>query len=231
MSDEIKSMMDVPAPEVVPAIEPKWYLDEGIPGIGDRPDYLEPKYKTMADQARSYKDLQKALGATSGSPDEYDFGNFKDVIDIGNQHLQEYVNYAKQNRISQEAFNKTLDTFVNYQKSFQPNMSEEVAKLGPDGAMKIDTVRRWAENNLSEQAIQTVGKIATSAEVINFLDEMRQFQFHASQQPPGSTSNAGDFTPLTVAEVEAEMQQNYKLYNSDPRYRAEIQRKFEQAVG
>ena len=60
--------------------EPSWYLMEGIPGQGDRPDFLEPKYKTMAEQAKAYKELQKALGATNGAPDDYDFGEYKESL-------------------------------------------------------------------------------------------------------------------------------------------------------
>ena len=229
MTDEAKTMFDTPAPPA--ETTPEWYIDEKTPGTGPRPDYLETKYKSMADQAKAYKELQKTLGATSGAPEEYTFDGFQDVIDITNPHLQEFVSYAKQNRVSQDAFNKTLDTFVNYQKSFAPNIDEEVAKLGPDGARKIDTVRRWAESNLSENSLKTIGKIGTTAEVIEFLDEMRQNQFHNSTQIPGQTSMSGDFIKLSVADVEAEMQQNYKRYNEDPRYRAEIAKKFEQAVG
>lgn len=208
-----------------------WFFAEGIPGQGARPDFLDTKYKSMAEQAKAYKSLEKTLGATGGAPDQYDFGEYGDILDTSNPNIQEFMAYAKDNRITQDAFSKTLNTFVKYSQSQQPDMSKEIEKLGPDANKRIETVRRWAENNLSESAIDTIGRIAKGADVIELLDELRQFQYHEAQQPPGTTSQAGDFVKLTVAEIEAEMQSNRHQYMNDPRYRAEIQKKFEQAVG
>lgn len=208
-----------------------WYVMDDVPGQGPRPEYLDTRYKSLGEQAKAYKELQKTLGAIGGAPEEYDFGSHKEAIDPGNQHVQEFVNYAKNNRITQDAFNKMLDTFVNYQKSTAPNMDEEIAKLGPDGGKRIEVVKQWAENNLSDKSLDAIGKIAHRAEVIELLDELRQFQFHQSTQPPTGHDAGVDFKPMSRADVEAEMMSNYGEYQKNPTYRAKITSMFEQAVG
>lgn len=211
--------------------EPTWYIMDNMPGQGERPDYLEPKYKSMAEQAKAYKELQKTLGATSGAPEKYDLDAFKDYVDPNNDTLKDYLEYAKGNRFTQDAISKTMDTFVKYQKSLVPNIDAEIAKLGPDGARKIETVQRWAENNLSDKSLDALGKITNKAEVVEFLDEVRQFSLHQQSQPPGQVDATSTFKPLSVAEVREEMITNYKKYQDDPAYRKEITKKFEMAGG
>ena len=211
--------------------EPEWWLADGIPGTGPRPDYLESKYKSLEEQAKSYREVRRALGAQAGAPDEYVFGELEQELDIKSPVIQDYVTYAKENRISQEAFSKTLKTFVEYEKSKLPNLDEEIKKLGEDGPRKIDTVQKWAQNNLSEKAQKVIGELGTKAEVIEMLDELRQYQHHKSIVLPTSEDAAAAFKPLTKAEVTEEMIQNYSKYKTDARYRSEIQAKLEQAVG
>jgi len=210
---------------------PSWYLAEGIPGQGSRPDYLDDKFSNLAEQAKAYKEVRKALGAQTGAPESYDFGEYKDILDLNNDHLKDYLNYARENRLSQDAFSRTIKTFVEYDRSRAPNLDEEIAKLGPDGAKRIETIQTWASNNLSDKSLETIGKIGTRADVIEFLDELRQYQHHQSTVLPTSDDAAAAFKPLTKGDVEAEMIQNYDKYKKDARYRAEISSKFEQAVG
>lgn len=209
----------------------EWYFDEGVPGVGNKPEYLDPKYKTLAEQAKAYKEVRKAMGALKGAPEEYDFGSHKEYIDSSNPKIQDFIKYAKENKFEQEAFSKIIETFVDYSKSKEPNLDEEIAKLGPQGAQKIETIKRWAENNFSQKALDAIGKFATNADAVEFLDELRQYQSHVDSQPPGNDAPAQDFKPLTRSDVENEMKQNYKQYTQDPVYRAKITKMFEQAIG
>ena len=208
-----------------------WYLADGIPGVGPKPDFLDDKYPNLAEQAKAYREVRKALGAQSGAPEAYDFGQLVDEIDINNPAIKDYMIYAKENRINQDMFAKTLKTFSEYQKSKQPNIDEEIKKLGDDGAKRIETVQRWAENNLSEKSLKTIGEIGTKAEVIELLDELRQYQHHHAVVLPVGDNAATQFKPVTKAEVTEEMINNYSKYKTDSRYRAEIMSRLEQAVG
>ena len=208
----------------------EWWLADGVPGQGPRPEYLDDKYANLAEQAKAYKEVRKALGAQAGAPEAYDFGELIDHMDVSNPAIKDFMTYAKENKISQDAFTKTLKTFIDYDKARQPNLDEEVKKLGEDGAKRIETVQRWAENNLSEKSLKTIGEIGTRAEVIEMLDELRQYQHHQAVVIPKG-DEAVQFKPLSKAEVQEEMIANYSKYKTDSRYRAEISAKFEQAVG
>lgn len=205
---------------------------EGFAGQGERPDYLEPKYKTMADQAKAYKDLQKAFGALSGAPEQYDVTPFLQSIDVENPNIKDYMSWARENRISQDAFNKTVETFIAYDKSKQIDLNAEKSKLGPNADQRIETVKNWLENNFSQKTLDAWSSVSNKAEVIEFLDELRQYDYHQSSQPPAPQGiDSSQFKPLTVEEVRTEMQTNYKKYRDDANYRDEINRKFKQAMG
>ena len=50
----------------------EWSYADGVPGNGDAPEYFKSdKYKTLADQAKAYTDLEKKFGSFTGAPEEY----------------------------------------------------------------------------------------------------------------------------------------------------------------
>jgi len=222
---------DIPDPTPAPeAPQAEWYLMDGVPGQGPRPDWLMSNFNNAAEQAKAYPSLRKTLGAQQGAPEQYEFGELATELDLDNNVLKEFQVYAKENRLSQEAFERTMKTYVEYERSRRPNVDKEIERLGPNGIEKVKTVQMWAKNNLSEEALKALEVLPVKAEVVNMLDEIRQKSFHAQTRVPGS-SDVAEFKPLTVAEIEAEMAMNYDRYQHDPTYRAQIAQKFEQAVG
>jgi hypothetical protein len=217
-----------PAQSALP--EPSWYFAEGIPGVGDKPDYLEPKYKTLADQAKAYKEAQKLLGTLKAAPEEYDFGEAQEYIDKENDHIQDFVRFAKDNKIQQDAFSKVLNTYVGYDKSRQSKPEEEIAKLGNDGMQKITTLQNWVRNNLSEGSMKALEKLPVKAEVVQMLDEVRQLHMNTLSKIPTETQKP-KVNLVTRDEIEAEMLANYGRYQTDPQYRSQITAKFAQAIG
>jgi len=208
-----------------------WYWAEGVPGTGPRPEFLQANFKNLSEQARAYPELRKTLGAQKGAPEQYDFGDLSTEIDQDNPTIKEFIIYAKENRLSQDAFARTMKTYVDYEKSKLPDVNEEIAKVGPDGMDKINTIQNWVKNNLSKDSFKALEKLPVRAEVVKMLDELRQLHTKTLSRVPVTDQANIDFKPLTVAEVESEMMQNYKRYQSDPTYRAMIAAKFEQAVG
>ena len=210
--------------------EDAWFLDEGVPGPGSRPEWLDQKFKSVKDVVHSYKELEKRLGSNAGAPETYDPKEYAELF-AETPLLPNLTNKAKELKLSQETFEAVLGEFATYQKSLMPNIDEEMKKLGDNPQRRLDTVNQWATNHLSEKAIETLGKISYTAEVVELMDELRQMHFNTSSKVPTGSQAAEKFKPLSVSEVEQEMQSNYKRYTDDPNYRAEIQRKFAQAVG
>lgn len=208
-----------------------WYIDEGIQGQGPRPDYLKPKYKTLADQARAYNEIEKKLGGMTGAPEQYDLENVKEHIDLDNPYLKDFLDIAKESRLNQASVEKMMGTLVGYEKSFMPDQAKELEKLGADGEKRYQILDQWAKNTLSQKAQETFSIIPKTAEVVEFMDEIRQMQAKSRSQPPGNIDHAQSLRPATTNEVRAEMHANYERYTKDANYRAEISRKFAQALG
>ena len=229
----IINKIDTPQQEVAveaQSEQPSWYWDEGVPGTGERPEWLEGKYSKVTDQAKAYKEVEKKLGANP-APEDYDWGNYSEVFDVENQHLSALKVKAKEMRLSQEAFNNLVDPLAKYHQSLLPDTDAEIAKLGDNAQAKIDTVNIWASNHLSEKSLSTLGNISNTAEIFELMDEIRQLHHQTVSKVPVNM-NAGNKVSIVTAEmVQDEITANYTKYSNDANYRYELQQKLKQAFG
>jgi hypothetical protein len=204
-----------------------WYVDDNKLGEGPRPDFLRPKYKSLTEQAKAYTELEKRFGE---APEHYDLGAYSEHVDVNNRHLQEFMGHAKEHRLTQDAFQKMIGSFVDYDKSMQIDVNKEIEKLGPDGRKKVQVVDQWAKNTLSPAQYESMNGLPQTAEMVNILDELRQRMLSASSRTP--QDNGGDsFKPVTEAEVRAKIRANPDKYLKDSNYRAQISKELELAVG
>jgi len=59
-----------------------WFYTDGVKGNGDKPEWLADKYKSVADKANGYSEIQKKFSNFTGAPEKYDL-----VID-GNEDVR-----------------------------------------------------------------------------------------------------------------------------------------------
>ena len=201
-----------------------WYLTDTVAGHGPRPDYLESKYRSVEAQAKAYTEARKALGAMSGAPENYDLSEVQDSIQTDNEHIKDFLCYAKENKLSQDAVGKFLKTFVDYSSSFLPNEEAEIAKVGPQ---TVDQVRNWAKSSLSPKALAALDKLPVSAEIFEALNEIRQMSGR-SPSLPTHQQQAETFKPQTLEDVKSELRNNYARYQKDEIYRKGIDARFSQ---
>jgi hypothetical protein len=206
-----------------------WYLDENIPGAGARPEFLESKYKSVAAQAKAYKEARTALGGLSGAPDAYDFSNYQERVQVDNPAIKNFAEYAKNNRINQDAFNKVLDTLADYENSQIPDLKAELAKLD-GGEQRFNTVETWAKNNLSQSAYEIFDVIPKTAQTIAFFDEIRQREASARQTGGHNLQNQAE-KPVTMSDLKAELRANYRKNQDDPNYRQQRENRMRLASG
>jgi len=209
----------------------EWFIMEGLPGNGDRPAWLPEKFKSLEAAVKSQSELEKMFGSRELPPEEYDFGENSKTIDTSNPVIQDFLSFAKQKNLTQEVVGTAVDSFVKYINSTKPDFSKEMEKLGPDGNVKIETIRKWAQNNFSQSSLDVLGRMEMTADAVNFLDELRQYHYHSQSQPPITNEMTTSFVRMNKKEIEDEMFKNMDRYNNDSRYREEITKKFEQAVG
>ena len=232
IKEQVDTLIDAPAaarppgdlPGDVPT--PTWYFKEGVPGHGDKPEYLLEKYKSVEDQARAYVEAQKALGAMSGAPDQYDFGDLVEHIDIENEHLKELQEWAKQNKISQEAMTKFSKKFMDYAVSSLPDEAAEIEKID---ASKLSTLQNWVKQTLTKESIETLNKLPVSVEMFNALSELR----HAALDKGSNAVTKHKLDSVqrfqSKQDIEDEMAMNYEKYRTDRVYQANIYKRLEEA--
>jgi hypothetical protein len=206
-----------------------WYIDENIPGTGERPEWLKEKYKSATDQAKAYTELEKRLGAFKGAPDEYDLSlegeEFENVkIDKENPVLQEFLEDAKKNNVSQQYVSQMLKSYAKMQKMQQPNFDKELEKLGPTGKQDLQVLLQWGNNNLSSDEISTFKSMVKTADDVRLFEKIRRIATRAETQPSNTR------TPF---ESEAKIRQmiHDPRYDTDPIFRAEVREKLAQIKG
>jgi capsid assembly protein len=204
--------------------QPAWYIDDGIPGVGNRPDWLNEKYKTVADLAKSNAELEKRLGTV---PEEYDFTKSK-FLDPDYVPFQELKQIAKEKRVPKEFIDKMLESVDKYMDEFSTDVNEELAKLGGNAKERITTLDNWAKANLSKDSYEALTAKLTNANSIKALEELRGKMMSNTTQVPGNNGQVPSST--SVADIKMELSNNLQKYKTDESYRKDITQRLEVAV-
>lgn len=213
--DEIKT--ETPAP-------PSWFIDEGVPGVGDRPSWLHEKFKTTADLAKSYHELEKKVGTV---PDDYDFSKSK-YLDPDYVPFHELKQVAKDKRVPQEVIDKMLESVDKYMDEFSIDDNEEIKKLGDNAQERLTTLNNWAKANLTQDSYDALTNNLRSAESVRALEELRnKFMSTATQVPNGN--DGATHNTATLDDIKLELSNNLAKYKSDPVYRKDLQSRLEVA--
>ena len=208
--------------EVTTTEQPSWFIDEGIPGTGDRPEWLNEKFKSAADLARSYHELEKKVGIV---PEEYDLSSSK-FIDPDYVPIQEFLQLAKDKRVPKEVMDKMIDSVDKYMDEFTIDPNEEAQKLGPNAKERLKTLDNWAQANLSEQAYNSLTSNLKTADSIKALEELRgRMMSNTTVIPNGNDSSAGNVQSLD--DIRTELSNNLGKYKTDPKYQADIRARLE----
>lgn len=206
--------------------EPTWYIDEGMPGAGARPAWLPDKFKTTADLAKSYHELEKKVGTV---PDDYDFSKSK-YLDPDYVPFAELRQVAKDKRVSQEVIDKMLDSVDKYMDEFTINDAEEITKLGENAHERLTTLNNWAKANLTQDSYEALTNNLRSAESVRALEELRnKFMSSSSTHIPNGNDGATHNT-ATLEDIKMELTNNLAKYKTDKAYQKDISARLEIAA-
>lgn len=208
---------------------PSWWIGEGLPGAGDRPDWLPEKFKSLQDLSKSYNEVEKRLHQElHKAPEKYDFTK-ADWVDPEYEPFSELADFAKKNHVSQDVMDKMLDTVGKYLNEFTSDMEEERSQLGPDARERLEVLNNWAKSNLSEESYFALTSNMRTASAVKAIEELRNKMLGNNTLIPTGNENTVD-GGLTVSDIEQEMVDNLDKYQKDAKYRAEIKRKIETAL-
>lgn len=218
------------APETPPGNgldTPLWYWDENVPGMGNRPDYLPDKYKTVAEMAKAQRELEKKLGS---APEKYDFSKGDSWIEPEYEPFQEMADYAKSRHVPQDVMDKMLESVGSYLNEFKVDVSAEEAKLGENAAERLSVLYNWAKANLSAKTFETLSGSMQTAAHIEALEELRNKMIGGNTMIPAG--NAAVQSPsYTLEEYRSELQANFEKYKTDPHYRKSMEMKLHTIKG
>lgn len=204
---------------------PKWYIDDGLPGVGERPSWLPDKYKTVADLARSNAELEKKFGA---APEEYDFSKSK-YIDPDYEPFHELRQLAKEKRVSKDVMDKMITSFDKYMDEFTPDYDAEIKKLGDNAEERVTTLDNWAKANFSKESYEALTKTMKTADSIKALEELRGKIMSNNPQVPTGNDGAVNAS-ASLDDIKMELANNLPKYKTDPEYRKDLQRRLEVAA-
>lgn len=206
----------------------EWYHADGVKGEGPRPEWLKEKYKSAAEQAKAYNDLEKRLGGFKGAPDKYDLSieGHPDVKFADNDPLiEEWVTEAKAANMSQELMTKSLSTCMKALSANQPDIEAEIQKLGPNGKQEVNAISQWARNEFSDDEYGTFKSMLNSADGVRLFEKISHKLRASNNAPPNNRPSHYETEESVLALIGTEK------YNSDPLHRKDVEKRLAAAIG
>lgn len=206
---------------------PSWYLDDNTPGQGNRPDWLPDKYLKASDLGKSYKELESRLGGFTGAPEKYDVASLE--LDENDPLIINLMNTAKEQNMSQAAFNKLIGTIVTTGEARdEHNLEEQCKKLGPDAQRELVAFKNWTKDYFQPAEREVATQWVKTADDLKVFNKMMA-NSHMSQVPTAqNVALANSYE--TVQDLGKEMTKNISRYESDAAYRKDYARRLDNAV-
>jgi len=181
--------------------EGEYFLSDNIKGVGDMPEwYKADKYKSVAEQARAYTELEKKFGGFTGAPkDGYEL---YDGVESDDALWAELVEFGNNTNMNQSALHQAWELLTAQEEAIeQVSMEEEISKLGPNAAERITTVEQLMRNNLAPELYEKHRDVVTSAAMIEFIEDFSKSMRPAQLPIDGYIEPGG----IEWADIEAEM--------------------------
>lgn len=235
------------APAAAPAAKPAavdpnspnaWVLAEGVLGNGERPAwYKADKYKSVADQAAAYPELEKRFGAFVGAPKDgkYEFKPPEGVgLELVAEHplLTDFQKWAAENQLSQDGYQHIVGMLAQYEAQNLPDMAVIKTELGANADARINAVAQWGKANLSPEAFASLRE-ATSGRNAAAVFKAFEAAIAKTQQPvipkPGQETAAAQpngLAGIRAAQAKLGPDGKTRLWDSDPSYRVRIEQMY-----
>jgi hypothetical protein len=207
-----------------PVTPPSYFIDEGIPGVGERPSWLNEKFKSVADLAKSYHELEKKMAVV---PDEYDLSNSK-YLDKESDQIKDFLDFARSKRVPKDVMDKMVESMNTYWDKYAIDYDAEAKKLGENAKERLTTLDNWAKANLSEPSYEALTRNLNDADAVKALEELRGKMMSSSTMVPNGNDGASSNT-ATLEDLKTELSNNLEKYKKDPEYRKQLQARLEVA--
>ena len=207
----------------------------------ERPDWYPEKFwgddgPDIENLAKSYYELQKKFSqGKHKAPDNYDTSIFEEAgIGDDDPLYNVYRDWAKENGVSQSAFEQLAGTFIEMAQgeSQQAELSykEEYEKLGNNADQTIKSMTDWASSLVrkgvwSDADFEEFKVMGVTGQGLRALQKVRSYY--------GDKPIPVEVGPIDGAPSKEELMAmvGKPEYNNDPAYRAKVEKMFEQVYG
>ena len=227
-NDTLTSLVDAAEPTLG---EGEYFLSDGIKGVGDQPEwYKADKYKSVAEQAKAYTELEKKFGGFTGAPkDGY---ALYDGVESDDALWAELVEFGNSTNMSQSALNQAWELLTAQEQAIEEvSVEAEMAKLGDNAVERIKVVEQYMKNNLDADTYEELRYAVNSAESVQLIEALIKSTAPAKLPIDGHIEPGG----LEWADIEAEMfrkDENGNLLRSvDINHERKIQRMMKEFGG
>lgn len=226
-------------PAATPPVEegPEWMLAPDMKGVGKMPTWFKAdKYKTVADQAEAYADLERRLGAFVGAPKDgkYEVPALPEGVsgsfDAEHPMVKTFTSWATENQLSQKAYGELLGMVASYEAAQMPTSAEVQAEVGPDASKRISEVALWAKANLTGDEyslFRTAMGDRNAATVFKAFEAVLAKVRQPAVPKPGQGDGSVPPSELdAINELQAKVGPDGKrLYETDPKHREMVERR------
>jgi hypothetical protein len=227
-NDTLTSLVDAAEPTLS---EGEYFLSDNVKGVGEMPEwYKADKYKSVAEQAKAYTELEKKFGGFTGAPkDGY---ALYDGVESDDALWGELVEFGNSTNMSQSALNQAWELLTAQEQAIEEvSVETEMAKLGDNAVERIKVVEQYMKNNLDSNTYEELRYAVNSAESVQLIEALIKSTAPAKLPIDGYVEPGG----LEWADIEAEMfrkDENGNLLRSvDMNHERKIQRMMKEFGG
>jgi len=208
-------------------VRPEWYPEKF---------WNEDEGPDLENLVKSYSELQKKFSqGKHKAPETYDESVFAEAnVPEDDELYVTYKDWAKENGISQEAFDQLAQKFIetagNEAQQAQISYQEEYKKLGPNADAAIRSMTDWAQGLVrkgvwGENDFEEFKIMGGTAQGLRALQKVRSY--YGDQPVP---VDVGPIEGLPSKEELSAMVAKPEYVN-DPGYRAKVEKMFDQVYG
>lgn len=154
-----------------------WYWADNQPGDGDKPEWLNGKFKTAEQQAKAYTELEKKFGAFVGAPESYDFsstlGQYEGLdYDADSDTFKSLAGLFKENNVNQKFADELMDLWAKDQVAQRVTQEDVLEQLGEQGERMVRTIANYGSQNLTSDELDTLQGMMNTSEQVGLLHKV-----------------------------------------------------------
>jgi len=211
--------------------EPEWWYDEGVPGVGPKPEWHDNKtFGTLAAQARNQRDLRKKMATFEGAPEGYEINLSEELaeyeVNPDDPMIRGLQQFAKEKNMPQKYFDEAVNMIAKMSieaeqeenETVQEYFKNEVKSLGSDGSKQVLDVLDFLKNTFEDFDPEKDQMLLNSAHAIRRFQALQKKL--ATKNLPVSPTSPSKLPIKSQSELDQML--NDPKYLTDPAYRKDV---------